>query len=312
MNLTELSRDPLIEVGLRLRPQDLINYCLTNRADLLPICRNRVFQVAYLKQYGVLGLSLPNGTFFDLLEWMGRFDWDLVPGASLDQKGRYITETIEMLGRFNPNDIALIQYGGGSLQYEVYPGVTSVVERAVRTASPTFLQQVLDALVPLIRNQPVFQDSLGEPFLVAVRLGQPWIPVANTLLHYYDARNDFVLHSGYYADAVRTGDLPLVQALEPIFPPDEEGFWIALENNQPETATWIRNRLLAQGTDPIRRIDPYTQRDALYEEYEYAISGGDLAYVKRLAQYGPPTQDHVQWALEQGQPQIEAFLQERL
>ena len=308
MELTDLPRDPLTEIGLRASPRDLINYCLTNRT-LLPICQDPGFQTAYLSQYGLSGTSISGGNFFDLLEWMGGFDWNLVPGQTLAEKGQYIVQTIQMASQFDPMSSIRRRYrprpGVHSIVYYVYPGVSEVVGRAARTRNPIFLQQILNGYIPLVRGEPAFQNSLRGPFLGAIRAGGPWLGVVNTLLQYYDARNDPILRSGSYADAIRTGDLAFVQALANIFPPDEEGFWMALQHNQPQMATWIRNQLLAQGVDPIRP-------EALHGEYLEAISEGDLAYIRRLTQYGLPTRDHLDWAIDQNQPQIAAFLQNHL
>ena len=268
---------------------------------------------------------MPNGNFFDLLEWMSGFNWSRIPGRTLAQRGQYILETIQMVGRFDPNNITRVRYPAPpgiqfpGIDHELYPDIIETLGRAIRTLNPVFIKQILGALIPLVQNQSAFHSSLRNLFVSVVREAirrpnWPWNQVATLLLEYYNAKEDPTLWAWTYANAFQTGDFDLVWALAGFTPDDVllESFWDATKRNEMPLVTRFHDLLLAREIDPIREINPNTGESALQGVYDDAISEGDLAYIMRLAPYGPPTQENLDWALEQNQPEIAAFIQSQL
>ena len=137
-------------------------------------------------------------------------------------------------------------------------------------------------------------------FVDAIKLNNPQI--IQILLQYYSPQADQL----FYGNAIRRGHLNTVRALSQYFPLDEEGFWVALQNNQVAVANFLRDRLWQAGRDPINNVQ------AINNMYEEEIHGGNMNMIQYLVQFSKPRQEHVNLAEELGEQQIADFLRTRL
>ena len=319
MNFSDLPNDPVHEILLNLSPVDLINQCQTDYR-LNRLCQDPAFLALYYHRYGLTSDQIPGRNIPEKLLFLSGFNWDVVPGATLSEKGRFIADVIQRAETADLTTFVQRRYGGpraralfAGMDYIINRGFRNVLGRAVQTGNPQFVQMILNRLIERIgpQNLLAYRDSFRDAFVdvmgMANREGelrpQTWYEISNIILQYYDPLQDPVIFSGDYATAIRRGDLPRVKGLSRIFPPDEEGFWMAVDNAQPEVAAYFWNNLQGRGINPVTN-----NPEGVEETYEIAILYGDLSSLRVLTQYVPPSPDYVALAERANQPEVAAFL----
>lgn len=338
-SLAELPRDTIYEILLNLDPADLISQCESSY-QFNRLCQQPVFLMNYFRRFGMDQAQIPGQTIRDKIQFLSEFNWAAVPGETLHDKGRFILDVIQNTnvpnaGQFilnivhnaNTGDLNTFtqeHYGGPEPQsyflgqdYMINRTFRNVLGKAVQTGNPRFVQLVLDLLISRIglQNLPNYLNSFRDPLVdvlaAARRPGSPvspqiWTEIANIILRYYDPRQDPVIFRGDYASAIRQGDLPRVRGLAMIFPPDEEGFWMAVSNGRAQVASFLLNSLQRLGINPLQNLE------AIEDEYNDAISDDNLSAVRILAQISPLTLTHLQLAEGAGAARVAAFIRQQL
>jgi hypothetical protein len=213
-----------------------------------------------------LGIPLdiiPGDSLGDKFMFMNMFDWNYVPGCTIDEKFDYINEiredaftkqidTIEYISVIIAENGRRINNCERDPQYSFNGDLRHILQRAVHTHSAAFIRYLMERIIwPFLRGVGLgpYINSFRRPFIEALLYHNQ--DMLDVLYEYYKPEMDIFFRDEALYHILRTDD-PMGYYMCKLYCDIDCTFWNALNKNAPDVAEYIRMRRIVSGhTDPI-------------------------------------------------------------
>jgi len=282
----ELPLDVLVTMATKMTAKELVNLCATN-VNIAKICQSNEFYRALIsRKYNVIIANVPGNNLQEKYQFLEAFNWDIVPGESMNDKLNFVLETIH---RSETEDISQPDEDENSPNFE------EIVMNAVLTGNSGIVALVLNNLIKRMDQlgEIDYHNGVLQVLEEAVKIGN--YDIVAVILKYFMAFKDQYFHTFEYVIGSDMADHPeFIQYLSKYIDFISEDFWTSISYGYPQIAEFIRNKLLLTGVEPLTEFVTFADHkridivDKIWYTFGQLLADGHLESIKYLAQFVKP------------------------